>query len=167
MDLNAGTFIVSGGASGLGAATTRMLSQAGAHVVIADLKETEGNALAESLGKSVQFVRTDVCDETSAKTAVATALNAFGSVQGLVNCAGIVHAERIVGKEGPHSLSGFARAININLIGTFNLIRFAAEMMTKGAPNAEGERGVIVNTASVAAFDGQIGQAAYSASKSA
>src|SRR5437773_2451934 len=104
MDLNAGTFIVSGGASGLGAATTRMLSQAGAHVVIADLKEAEGNTLAESLGKSVQFVRTDVCDETSAKAAVATLLDTFGGVQGLVNCAGIVHAERILGKEGQESL---------------------------------------------------------------
>jgi len=167
MDLNASTFIVTGGASGLGAATSRMLSKAGARVLIADLKEAEGNALAESLGISVQFVRTDVCDETSAKAAVATALNRFGGLQGLVNCAGVVHAERIVGKEGPHSLSGFTRAININLIGTFNLIRFAAEMMAKGAPNVEGERGVIVNTASVAAFDGQIGQAAYSASKAA
>jgi len=167
MDLKGSTFIVTGGASGLGAATTRMLSQAGAQVVIADLKETEGNTLAESLGESVQFVRTDVCDETSAKAAVATLLDTFGGVQGLVNCAGIVHAERILGKEGPHSLAGFTRAININLIGTFNLIRFAAEMMAKGAPNAEGERGVIVNAASVAAFDGQIGQAAYSASKAA
>src|SRR5437660_4147945 len=131
MDLKDSTFVVTGGASGLGAATTRMLSHAGAHVVIADLRETEGNALAESLGKSVQFIRTDVCDETSAKTAVATALDTFGGVQGLVNCAGIVHAERIVGKEGPHSLSGFARAINITLIATFNLIGFVADMMTK------------------------------------
>jgi NAD(P)-dependent dehydrogenase (short-subunit alcohol dehydrogenase family) len=167
MDLKDSNFIVTGGASGLGAATVHMLSQAGAQVVIADLKEDEGNVLAESLGQSVKFVRTDVCDETSAKAAVAAALNDFGSLQGLVSCAGIVHAERIVGKEGPHSLAGFTRAININLIGTFNLIRFAAEAMAKGAPNAEGERGVIVNTASVAAFDGQIGQAAYSASKAA
>jgi len=167
MDLKNSTFIVTGGASGLGAATSRMLSQAGASVVIADLKEAEGAALAASLGKSGQFVRTDVCDETSAKAAVDTALERFGGLQGLVNCAGIVHAERIVGKEGPHSLAGFARAININLIGTFNLIRFASEIMSKGVPNGEGERGVIVNTASVAAFDGQIGQAAYSASKAA
>jgi NAD(P)-dependent dehydrogenase (short-subunit alcohol dehydrogenase family) len=167
MDLKGSTFIVSGGASGLGAATSGMLSEAGACVVIADLKEAEGNTLAESLGKSAQFVRTDVCDETSAKAAVATALDRFGGLHGLVNCAGIVHAERIIGREGLHSLSGFTRAININLIGTFNLIRFAAEMMAKGAPNVEGERGVIVNTASVAAFDGQIGQAAYSASKAA
>ena len=167
MDLKNSTFIVTGGASGLGAATSRMLSQAGASVVIADLKEAEGNALAASLGKSVHFVRTDVCDETSAKAAIDSALDRFGGLQGLINCAGIVHAERIVGKEGPHSLSGFSRAVNINLIGTFNLIRFAAEMMAKGVPNGEGERGVIVNTASVAAFDGQIGQAAYSASKAA
>src|SRR5258705_2525897 len=132
MDLKGSNFIVTGGASGLGAATTRMLSQAGAHVVIADLKETEGSALAESLGKSAQFVRTDVCDETSAKAAVATALDRFGGLHSLVNCAGIVHAERIIGREGPHSLSGFTRAINVNLIGTFNLIRFAAEMMARG-----------------------------------
>src|SRR5437773_11193916 len=118
MDLKNATFIVTGGASGLGAATTRMLSQAGAHVVIADLKETEGNALAESIGNSVRFIRTDVCDETSAKNVVASALNTFGGLQGLVNCAGIMHAERIVGEEGAHSLSGFTRAININLIGT-------------------------------------------------
>jgi NAD(P)-dependent dehydrogenase (short-subunit alcohol dehydrogenase family) len=167
MDLKDSSFIVTGGASGLGAATSRMLSQAGASVVIADLKEAEGNALAASLGNSVHFVRTDVCDETSAKSAIDSALDRYGGLQGLVNCAGIVHAERIVGKEGPHSLSGFSRAVNINLIGTFNLIRFAAETMAKGVPNGEGERGVIVNTASVAAFDGQIGQAAYSASKAA
>src|SRR5205823_8057361 len=135
--------------------------------VVADLKEAEGKTLADSLGESVHFVRTDVCDETSAKNAVTAARNRFGGLQGLVNCAGIVHGERIVGKEGPHSLAGFTRAVNINLIGTFNLIRLAADAMTKGAPNAEGERGVIVNTASVAAFDGQIGQAAYSASKAA
>jgi NAD(P)-dependent dehydrogenase (short-subunit alcohol dehydrogenase family) len=160
------TFIVTGGASGLGAATVRMLLAGGARVVIADLKVDEGEALA-SLGKSARFVRTDVCDEASAKTAVAAAIESFGGLQGLVNCAGIVHGERVVGKDGPHSLAGFVRAVNINLIGTFNLIRLAADVMTKGTPNAEGERGVIVNTASVAAFDGQIGQAAYGASKAA
>ena len=165
MQINGTTFIVTGGASGLGAATARMLNANGARVVIADLKADEGEALAGTLGKSVRFVCTDISDETSAKAAVATAVDAFGGIQGLINCAGIVHGERVVGKEGPHSLAGFARAVNINLIGTFNLIRLAAGAIAKTPPNSEGERGVIVNTASVAAFDGQIGQAAYSASK--
>jgi NAD(P)-dependent dehydrogenase (short-subunit alcohol dehydrogenase family) len=137
MQLNDNSFIVTGGASGLGAAVTRMLAADGGRVVIADLKETEGQALAAELG----------------------------GLHGLVNCAGIVHGEKVVGKEGPHTLAGFARTININLVGMFNMIRLAADAMAKGAPNAEGERGVIVCTASVAAFDGQIGQAAYSASK--
>ena len=110
-------------------------------------------------------MRTDVTDEASGKAAVAAALDGFGGLQGLVNCAGIVHGEKVVGKEGPHTLAGFVRAININLIGSFNMTRLAADAMAKSAPNAEGERGVIVYTASVAAFDGQIGQAAYSASK--
>ena len=167
MEIKGTSFIVTGGASGLGAATARMLCANGARVIVADLKADEGEALARSLGASARYVRTDVCDEASAKSAVAAAVESFGGVQGLVNCAGIVHGERVVGKEGPHSLAGFARAVNINLIGTFNLIRLAADVMSKGAPNAEGERGVIVNTASVAAFDGQIGQAAYSASKAA
>ena len=165
MEPNGSTYIVTGGASGLGAATTRMLCGGGARVVIADLKVADGEALAASLGASARFVRTDVCDEASAKAAVAAAIASFGGVQGLVNCAGIVHGERVVGKESPHSLAGFVRAVNINLIGTFNMIRLAAGAMTQNMPNAEGERGVIVNTASVAAFDGQIGQAAYAASK--
>ena len=126
---------------------------------------TRAARCASQLGDSARFVRTDVTDETSGKGAVAAALDAFGGVQGLVNCAGIVHGEKVVGKDGPHTLAGFARAIGINLIGTFNLVRLAADAMAKNAPNAGGERGVIVNTASVAAFDGQIGQAAYSASK--
>jgi len=165
MQLNGNSFIVTGGASGLGAATTRMLVGAGGRVVIADLKEAEGQALAAELGANAKFVRTDVTDEGSGKAAVAAAAAAFGGLHGLVNCAGIVYGERVVGKEGPHSLAGFARTININLVGMFNMIRLAADAMAKGAPNAEGERGVIVCTASVAAFDGQIGQAAYSASK--
>ena len=165
MEPNGSTYIVTGGASGLGAATTRMLCGGGARVVIADLKVDDGETLAASLGASARFLRTDVCDEASAKAAVAAAIASFGGVQGLVNCAGIVHGERVVGKESPHSLAGFVRAVNINLIGTFNMIRLAAGAMTQNMPNAEGERGVIVNTASVAAFDGQIGQAAYAASK--
>jgi len=165
MEPNGSTYIVTGGASGLGAATARMLCGGGARVVIADLKVDDGEALAASLGASARFLRTDVCDEASAKAAVAAAIASFGGVQGLVNCAGVVHGERVVGKESPHSLAGFVRAVNINLIGTFNMIRLAAGAMTQNMPNAEGERGVIVNTASVAAFDGQIGQAAYAASK--
>jgi len=165
MDLRDSAFVVTGGASGLGAATVRMIVAGGGRAVIADLKEDDGRALAQSLGDAAQFVRTDVCDEASAAAAVNAAVQRFGGLQGLVNCAGIVHGEKVVGKEGPHTLAGFVRAININLVGTFNLIRLAAEAMARGAPNAGGERGVIVNTASVAAFDGQIGQAAYSASK--
>jgi len=143
----------------------RALAAGGARVVIADLKEADGQALARELGERARFARTDVTDEASSRAAVSAAAEAFGGLQGLVNCAGIVHGEKVVGREGPHTLAGFKRAIDINLVGTFNLIRLASDVMAKGTPNEEGERGVIVNTASVAAFDGQIGQAAYSASK--
>ena len=165
MQLRGSTFIITGGASGLGAATARMAAEGGGRVVLADVNDNAGNALAGDIGDAARFVHTDVTDEASAEACVQAALDAFGAVHALVNCAGIVHGERVVGKEGPHALSSFVRAVNINLIGTFNLIRIAAQAMTKNAPNGEGERGVIVNTASVAAFDGQIGQAAYSASK--
>jgi NAD(P)-dependent dehydrogenase (short-subunit alcohol dehydrogenase family) len=142
-----------------------MLVAGGGKVVIADLKEAEGNALAAELGASARFVRTDVTDEASAKAAVGVALDGFSKLHGIVNCAGIVHGEKVVGKEGPHALASFVRTVNINLIGSFNITRLAAEAMTRNAPNTGGERGVIVFTASVAAFDGQIGQPAYSASK--
>jgi NAD(P)-dependent dehydrogenase (short-subunit alcohol dehydrogenase family) len=165
MELKGSTFIVTGGASGLGAGTVRMIVAGGGNAVIADLKDAEGQALASELGRAARFVKTDVVDDASATAAVAAAVAAYGGLQGLVGCAGIVHGEKVVGKEGPHSLAGFARTISINLVGMFNMIRVAADAMSKGAPNAEGERGVIVNTASVAAFDGQIGQAAYAASK--
>ena len=165
MDIKGNSFVVTGGASGLGAATARMLVEGGGRVVIADLKEDDGRALARALGDAAMFARTDVCDEASGKAAVAAAVERFGGLHGLVNCAGIVHGEKVVGKDGPHALASFARAININLVGTFNLVRLAADAMAGNAPNADGERGVIVNTASVAAFDGQIGQAAYSAGK--
>lgn len=167
MDLRGSSFIVTGGASGLGAATARMIVAAGGRAVIADLNEAGGSALAGELGSTARFRRTDVTDEASGTSAIAAALDAFGAIHGLINCAGIVHGERVLGKEGPHTLAGFRRAIEINLIGTFNMIRLAAAAMAQNAPNAGGERGVVVNTASVAAFDGQIGQAAYSASKSA
>jgi len=165
MELKGSTFIVTGGAAGLGGATAQMVVEGGGNVVIADVKEDVAAAHAKALGPRARFVRTDVTDETSGKAAVAAALEHFGRVDGLVNCAGIVYGEKTVGKEGAHSLAGFVRTIHVNLIGTFNMIRLAAEAMAKNAPSAEGERGVIVNTSSVAAFDGQIGQAAYSASK--
>jgi NAD(P)-dependent dehydrogenase (short-subunit alcohol dehydrogenase family) len=165
MEIANSAFIVTGGASGLGAACVRMIVTAGGRAVIADVNDASGAEIARELGDACRFVRTDVTDEASAQVAVATAQSAFGGVHGLVNCAGIVHAEKVVGRGAPHSLAGFVRAVNINLIGTFNLLRLAAEAMTQNTPNAGGERGVIVNTASVAAFDGQIGQAAYSASK--
>ena len=155
-------FIVTGGASGLGAATARMLAANGGKVVIADVNQA-GAALAKELGG--RFQETDVSNEDSAQAAIAAATGAFGGLHGLVNCAGIAVAEKVLGKEAPHAFASFARCININLIGSFNMIRLAAEVMSKAAPNASGERGVIVSTASVAAYDGQIGQAAYSASK--
>ena len=165
MQLNGNTFIVTGGASGLGEATVRTLVEGGANVVVADLQIDKGQALAHSLGKQVRFIKTDITSEDEGKAAVALAGKEFGDLQGLVNCAGIAIGEKTVGKDGPHVLANFTRCITINLIGTFNMIRLAASVMVKGQPNAAGERGVIVNTASVAAYDGQIGQAAYSASK--
>jgi NAD(P)-dependent dehydrogenase (short-subunit alcohol dehydrogenase family) len=168
MQLNGSSFVVTGGASGLGAATARMVVAGGGRVVLADVNEADGRALAAELGAAARFVRTDVTDEASAKAAVAAAVDGFGegvSLRGLVNCAGIVHGEKVVGKEGPHTLAGFERTIGINLVGSFNLARLAADAMTRNPPDAGGERGVVVFTASVAAFDGQIGQAAYSASK--
>ena len=165
MKLSGSTFIVTGGASGLGAASARMIVDGGGNVVIADVKDNEGSSLALELGSAARFVHTDVTDEASAKGAVDAARAAIGGLQGLVGCAGIVHGEKVVGKEGAHALATFARTININLVGMFNMIRLAAEAMSASAPNEDGERGVIVNTASVAAFDGQIGQAAYAASK--
>ena len=164
MQIKDGVFIVTGGASGLGEGTVRMLSANGASVVIADLQADKGEALAKELGAKVRFVKCDVTGESDGQGAVDAAAKA-GTLRGLVNCAGIAIAERTVKKDGPHGLASFARVININLIGTFNMIRLASVAMAKGQPSASGERGVIVNTASVAAFDGQIGQAAYSASK--
>ena len=165
MQLGEGVFLITGGASGLGAATARMIVGGGGKVLIADLKDNEGEALVAELGASARFARTDVTDEASAQAAVAAALSAFGAVHGLVNCAGVVHGERVLGKDGPHALASFNRVVQINLVGSFNMTRLAAQAMSGNAPNAGGERGVIVFTASVAAFDGQIGQPAYSASK--
>ncbi|MGA7984312.1 MAG: 3-hydroxyacyl-CoA dehydrogenase [Burkholderiales bacterium] len=165
MQIKNSVFLITGGASGLGAATARMAVEGGGKVVLADMQAEAGNELAKSLGAAARFVRTDVTAEADAAAVVQLALSAFGGVHVLVNCAGIAIAEKTIGKDGPHRLASFARVVGVNLIGTFNMIRMTADAMAKAGPNAAGERGVIVNTASVAAFDGQIGQAAYSASK--
>jgi NAD(P)-dependent dehydrogenase (short-subunit alcohol dehydrogenase family) len=156
-------FLITGGASGLGAATARMAAENGGKIVIADMQAEAGEKLAKEIGG--RFVKCDVTSEAEGKAAVALAVKEFGGLQVLVNCAGIAIAERTIGKEAPHDLGRFTRVVTVNLIGTFNMIRLAADAMAKAGPNAAGERGVIVNTASVAAYDGQIGQAAYSASK--
>ncbi|MBA2394686.1 MAG: 3-hydroxyacyl-CoA dehydrogenase [Ktedonobacteraceae bacterium] len=165
MEITKKTILVTGGASGLGAACARLLTQCGANAVIADLNKEVGTALADDLGTATAFVQTDVTNEASVKAAVQVAVENFGSLDIVINCAGIGVAERVLGKSGPSSLETFSKVININLIGTFNVIRLAAAVMSENRPDQEGERGVIINTASVAAFDGQIGQAAYSASK--
>jgi len=163
MQLKDSVFLVTGGASGLGAATARMAIDNGAKVVIADVQD--GSAYAKELGANARYIKTDVTAEADGRAAVELAVKEFGGLNVLVNCAGIATAEKTIGKNGPHALATFTRTIMINLVGSFNMIRLAAEAMAKGKPNAAGERGVIVNTASVAAYDGQIGQAAYSASK--
>lgn len=163
MQIKNSVFLVTGGASGLGAATARMAAENGGKVVLADLQVEAGEKLAQELGG--RFVKCDVTSEADGKAAVDAAVSAFGGLHVLVNCAGIGTAERTIGKDGPHSLAHFSKVIGINLIGSFNMIRLAAFAMANAGPNAAGERGVIINTASVAAYDGQIGQAAYSASK--
>jgi NAD(P)-dependent dehydrogenase (short-subunit alcohol dehydrogenase family) len=157
--------LVTGGASGLGEATVRTLVGAGGRVMILDRPGSPGEALVAELGERVAFSPADVTDETQVAAAVAAAVARFGTVHAAVNCAGVGIAMRTVTREGPHPLDLFTKVIQVNLIGTFNVIRLAAAQMAKNTPNEEGERGVIVNTASVAAFDGQIGQVAYSASK--
>lgn len=165
MQLNKVVALVTGGASGLGGATVRRLIDAGAKAVILDMNAELGEKVAQELGENARFVKANVASEAEVQAAVKAAVDAFGSLNVLVNCAGIGNAERVVGKNGPASLEGFTRVIQVNLIGTFNAIRLAANAMVNNEPNEAGERGVIINTASVAAFDGQIGQAAYSASK--
>ena len=162
MDIQGKVFIVTGGASGLGEGTARMLAREGGKVVIADLQADKGEAIAKELGGA--FVKCDVSSEEDGKAAVAKAVS-MGKLMGLVNCAGIAPAAKTVGKDGAHALSLYTKVITVNLIGSFNMIRLAAEAMCKNEPEPTGERGVMISTASVAAYDGQIGQAAYAASK--
>jgi len=158
-------FLVTGGGSGLGAGCSRRIVDRGGRVVIADIAHQPGEELAGQLGSNARFVRTDVTSEQSVQGTLDAAVAEFGGLHGVVNCAGVALAQLVVGKSGPHSLDDFARVIQVNLVGTFNVIRLSAAILTRNDPTPAGERGVIVNTASVAAFDGQIGQAAYSASK--
>jgi NAD(P)-dependent dehydrogenase (short-subunit alcohol dehydrogenase family) len=158
------TFLITGGASGLGLATAKMLVANGGNVVLADINHL-GKAHADALGSKARYSETDVTVEASTQAAVDLCISTFGGLQGVINCAGVAPGERVVGKTGPHSLASFERAIKINLIGTFNAIRLAAAKMTQNVPLASGERGIVINTSSVASFEGQIGQAAYSASK--
>ena len=162
MEIQGKVFIVTGGASGLGEGTARMLAAAGGKVVIADMQAEKGQAVAQAIGGV--FVRCDVTSEADGQAVIAQA-TALGKLMGLVNCAGVAPAEKIVGKNGAHSLANFSKTISINLIGSFNMMRLAAEAMGKNEPESTGERGVLISTASVAAYDGQIGQAAYAASK--
>lgn len=165
MQIEHGVFLISGGASGLGLATARELVGQGGQVVLLDINEQAGQQAVAELGDAARFVRADITREEDGRVAVAQVLEAFGALHGLVNCAGIAPAEKVLGRNGAHGLDSFRRTVEVNLIGSFNLLRLAAEAMAQNTPNAGGERGVIINTASVAAFDGQMGQAAYAASK--
>lgn len=165
MRIEDSVFMITGGGSGLGLAAARQLLGQGGKVLLLDINAEAGQRAAAELGEGARFVQADITREEDGRVAVAQPLEAFGAVHGLVNCAGIAPAEKILGRSGVHGLDSFRRTVEVNLIGSFNLLRLAAEAMAQNPPNAEGERGVIVNTASVAAFDGQIGQAAYAASK--
>ena len=165
MDISGKVFVVTGGGSGLGAAVARRLAADEARVVLVDVNEDAGAAIAAELGGAARFIRADVTSEADGAQAIGYALYTFGHLHGLVNCAGIAPGEKVIGRDGPHRLESFTRAIAINLVGTFNMIRLAADAIAKQEPDTEGGRGVIVSTASIAAFDGQIGQAAYAASK--
>lgn len=165
MNIQNRTFFITGGGSGLGAATARLLAEAGAKVVIADVNPAAGEGVAAEIGGAARFVKTDITSEESVQAAIQQTVEAFGSLHGAINCAGIAIAEKVLGKNGPHDLARFSQVIQINLIGTFNVTRLAAAVMSQNEPTPGGERGVIINTASAAAFDGQVGQAAYSASK--
>jgi NAD(P)-dependent dehydrogenase (short-subunit alcohol dehydrogenase family) len=165
MKLQDAAVIVTGAASGLGTATARRLARAGARVLIADMDAERGERVATDIGNAARFTRVDVTSEADCRQAVALARDVFGTVRGLVNCAGIAPGEKVLGRKGVHALESFSRTIAINLIGTFNMLRLTAEAIAGQEPDADGCRGVIVNTASIAAYEGQIGQAAYAASK--
>ncbi|PLR83584.1 3-hydroxyacyl-CoA dehydrogenase [Bacillus canaveralius] len=165
MEIKETIAVVSGGASGLGEATVRNIVQKGGKALILDLSEERGKRLESELGKRVLFVKTDVTNEQNIASALQQGISVFGSINTVINCAGIATGEKILGRQGVHRLDTFSRVISINLVGSFNVIRLAAEKMVNNEQNKAGERGVIINTASVAAFEGQIGQAAYSASK--
>lgn len=165
METRESVFLITGAGSGLGAAAAERLARAGARLVLIDVNASGGNAVAAAVGGSAFFLEADVCSEEDVSAAIGEARRRYGALHGAVNCAGVAPAERILGKAGPHRLDVFRRTLEVNLIGTFNVMRLAAQAMCENAPTADGERGVIVNTASVAAFEGQVGQAAYSASK--
>lgn len=165
MDIKGSVAVITGGASGLGEATLRSFVKDGAKAAILDFDDKRGSQLADELGDAVIFCKTDVSDEKSVQNAINKTVETFGGIQIAVNCAGVGPAAKVLSKNGPLSIADFNRTIQINLIGTMNVIRLAAEQMMKTTPNADGEKGVVINTASVAAFEGQIGQAAYTASK--
>jgi NAD(P)-dependent dehydrogenase (short-subunit alcohol dehydrogenase family) len=165
LEIENSVFFVTGGSSGLGAATARLLAKGGGHVVIADVNDEAGESISGEIGEEARFVHTDVTDDESVQAALKATREAFGGVHGLVNCAGVGPAKKVLGRKGPHPLEDFTKTVKINLIGTFNTIRLAAAVMAENEPTGDGERGVVINTASVAAYDGQIGQAAYAASK--
>jgi NAD(P)-dependent dehydrogenase (short-subunit alcohol dehydrogenase family) len=164
MQIQGSTFLVAGGSSGLGAACVRRLIDSGAKILIADVNPP-ADSLLENFGEAVRFEKTDVREEAEVRNAIEAGCQAFGDLHGAIVCAGIIHAERTVGKAGAFNLEAFRRVIDVNLVGTFNVARLIAERLSKQEPSDTGERGVIIMTSSVAAFDGQIGQAAYSASK--
>lgn len=161
------TFVITGGASGLGAATAQHLLSQGAAVVVLDINQDAVAAQAQRLGPRALGLACDICDSEQVQRALDTATEQFGALHGLINCAGIVGAQRILGRKGPHALEDFSHVLQVNVIGSFNMLRLMAQNMANNQPNAQGERGVIINTASIAAYDGQLGQAAYAASKGA
>ena len=165
MDISGKNFIITGGGSGLGAATARLFVESGAKVVLCDINKDAGEEMAASIGDSARFSECNVSDPAHVQAAIDTALEAFGPLNGAINCAGIGGSSRVVGREAPYDFDQFKRVVDVNLFGSFNVIRLVGFAMMKTEPDANGERGVFINTASVAAFDGQIGQAAYSASK--
>ena len=167
MEVKGCVAIVTGGASGLGEACVRMFADNGARVVIADLTSDKGEQIASEIGSNALFLRTNVADEEDVKTTINEAVEKFGTLHIAVNCAGIGIPAKVLGKEGPMSMADFEKVMKVNLMGTMNIIRFAAQKMASNSPNEEGERGVIINTSSIAAWEGQIGQTSYSASKAA